>query len=307
MLEIRPFARHDRDGLTTLVNRHVAAVLPGGAIPVATLLSQLERDTSEPIVDPWVVDRRTLVAIESDRLVAAAYLKRFGGDERVGNGFRDAGCIEWLLFDPGRRPAADALLAGAFEVLRDWGSRIWYADGNLPCLGVYGIPDNWPHVQSLFRAAGFSVAGQVEVIFVGSLDAVAGPGPSPLSGVELTRVVGPLGVSFEALLEGRRIGAFEVEDFHGTANAALARWADEANHWVLPEYRGQGVGSWLLRHGCRWLRLGGKDRILAYAIESRGPGYDQSEVKATECEHYYARFGFERLTRTHRGWEREPG
>ena len=30
---------------------------------MATLLSQLERDTSEPIVDPWVIDRRTLVAV----------------------------------------------------------------------------------------------------------------------------------------------------------------------------------------------------------------------------------------------------
>jgi GNAT superfamily N-acetyltransferase len=254
-----------------------------------------------------VIDRHTLVAVENDRLVGAAYLKRFGGDDRVSDGYRDAGSIEWLVFDPGRRPAAQALLGEALATLKRWASRRWYADGNLPCLGLYGISDNWPHVQSLFSEAGFSWAGgQVEVIFVGTLDTVAPAGPVPVDGVELTRVVGPLGVSFEAVLRGERIGVFEVEDFYGTGNAALARWADEANHWVLPEFRGQGVGSWLLRHGCQWLRLGGKDRILTYAIESRGPGHDQSAVRAKECGEYYARFGFELLTRTRRGWGRDP-
>ncbi len=41
----------------------VAAVLPGAAIAVAVLLSQMERDSSEYIIDPRVVDRHTLVAV----------------------------------------------------------------------------------------------------------------------------------------------------------------------------------------------------------------------------------------------------
>lgn len=69
--EIRPFARHDRDGLTSLANRHIAAVTPGASIPVSVLLSQMERDTAEVIVDPWVVDRHTIVGIAEDRLFAA--------------------------------------------------------------------------------------------------------------------------------------------------------------------------------------------------------------------------------------------
>lgn len=39
--EILLFARQERDQLTSLANRHIGAVLPGGAEPVATLLSKL--------------------------------------------------------------------------------------------------------------------------------------------------------------------------------------------------------------------------------------------------------------------------
>ena len=59
MPEIRPFARHDRDQLTDLVNAHIKAIIPGCSIPVATLLSQMERDPGEYIVDPWVIERET--------------------------------------------------------------------------------------------------------------------------------------------------------------------------------------------------------------------------------------------------------
>ena len=84
MPEIRPFARHDRDQLTDLVNAHIKAIIPGCSIPVATLLSQMERDPGEYIVDPWVIERETWVAIEADRLVAAVHLHRYGSDPSVG-------------------------------------------------------------------------------------------------------------------------------------------------------------------------------------------------------------------------------
>ena len=80
MPEIRPFARHDRDQLADLVNAHVKAIIPGCSIPVATLLSQMERDPGEYIVDPWVIERETWVAIEADRLVTAVHLHRYGSD-----------------------------------------------------------------------------------------------------------------------------------------------------------------------------------------------------------------------------------
>lgn len=58
MPEIRPFARHDRDQLTDLVNARIKAIIPGCSIPVATLLSQMERDPGEYIVDPWASSAR---------------------------------------------------------------------------------------------------------------------------------------------------------------------------------------------------------------------------------------------------------
>ncbi len=309
MPEVRPFARHDRDGLTFLANRHVAAVLPGGAIPVAGFLSQLERDIHEYIVDPWVVDRHTIVGVERDRLVAAAHLKRYGTDERVSSNYHDAAEINWFISDPQETDTGRAVLDRAIAQMRQWRARIWYADGRLPCLGVYGVPDAWPHVQSLLGEAGFDDGdGQVEVIFAGDLTTVPNPGRAPRADVELRRVLGPLGTSFEAYAGSDRVGVFEVEDSYGVGNSQLARWADEANHWVAPGFRGQGIGTWLFRHGCAWLRLGGKDRLLAYAIErpARGAAPRDPNESIEVWAHYYEGHGLSRLTRTRRGWERQP-
>ncbi|MDT7578067.1 MAG: hypothetical protein QOH17_4400, partial [Pseudonocardiales bacterium] len=62
-IEIRAFRRSDRDQLTDLVNAHVEAVLPGVTVPPNAVLSQLEREPGEPIVDPWVAQRHTVVAV----------------------------------------------------------------------------------------------------------------------------------------------------------------------------------------------------------------------------------------------------
>src|SRR5580693_9425145 len=51
-IEVRPFRRGDRDQLTDLVNGHAAAVVPGAGVSVAVMLSQLEREPGEFIVDP---------------------------------------------------------------------------------------------------------------------------------------------------------------------------------------------------------------------------------------------------------------
>ena len=307
MPEVRPFARHDRDGLTSLANRHIAAVLPGGAVPVATLLSQMERDTAESIIDPWVIDRHTIVGIRADRVVAAAHLKRYGTDDRVSASFHDSGVIDWLICDPGELAVGALVVRAAMAHLSGWGVRIWYGDGTLPCLGVYGIPDAWPHVQQLLADAGFSdEGGQIEVVFAGDLAQVPPPATPGLMNVELRRVVGPLGTAFHAELHGETIGVFEVEDTHGTANAQLSRWADVGNHYVDPAHRGQGVGTWLFGHGCDWLRLGGKDRVLAYAIEQRLDGAQPIEGTAEAWGAYYARFGLRPIGRTRRGWQRSP-
>jgi hypothetical protein len=75
---VRPSRRADREQLAALVNAHIQAVVPGVAVSVNTVLSQLERNPGEFIVDPWVAERATLVAEQRGRVVAAAHLLRCG-------------------------------------------------------------------------------------------------------------------------------------------------------------------------------------------------------------------------------------
>ena len=52
------------------------------------VLSQLEREPDEAVVDPWVVERRTLVAVRSDAVAAAVHLLRYGEGHAVGPVYR---------------------------------------------------------------------------------------------------------------------------------------------------------------------------------------------------------------------------
>jgi hypothetical protein len=52
MPAIRTFMRPDPDQLTELVNVHIAAVVPGWALPVSALLAQFEREPAQAVVDP---------------------------------------------------------------------------------------------------------------------------------------------------------------------------------------------------------------------------------------------------------------
>ncbi len=81
-------------------------MLPGVSVSPNAVLGQLEREPGEYVVDPWVVERSTLVAVHRDRIVGAAHLVRYGEDERVGPEMRGTGDFRWLLFWPGQHPAA---------------------------------------------------------------------------------------------------------------------------------------------------------------------------------------------------------
>ena len=166
---IRPFARADRIGLTGLVNAHLAAVIPGASTSVQALLSHLESEPGEFIVDRWVTDRRTLVAEQDGRIVAAAHLLRYGDGPEVGPSYRDAAEIAWLVCWPdapfwtGSEDAGWAVLEAAVGQLAAWRASRWYADGSLPAPGAYGVPDVWPHIRDLYQRAGFS-PGREEVV-----------------------------------------------------------------------------------------------------------------------------------------------
>src|SRR5687767_6496072 len=204
-IKVRPFQRGDREQLTSLVNAHAAAVVPGVSISVNMVISQLEREPGEFIVDPWVSERATLVVEQRERVVAAAHLLRYAADERVGESYRDAGEIRWFLFWPqapywpDSAEAADALIAACLAQLGRWRVSRQYADDTLPAPAVYGVPEQWPHVRTVYEHAGFE-EGHTEIVYIANVEELPRPGQSPVAGISLKRSVGINGTRLSAVL-----------------------------------------------------------------------------------------------------------
>jgi GNAT superfamily N-acetyltransferase len=307
--EVRPFRRSDRDQLTDLVNAHAEAVVPGMSVSVNAVLRQLERDPGEFIVDPWVSERATLVAEQGHRIIAAAHLLRYFADERAGESYRGSGEIRWLVFWPQApagnpywpdpRPGAEQLIAACVRQLDEWGVAWQGADGALPADGVYGVPEQWPHIRALYQSAGFTHTGDTQIVYlarIGDLRRTA----EPVSGLALRRSVGINGTRLSAVLGTDVIGYIEVETL--AAPERLPRhggWADVGNLRVTERYRRRGVATWLLGQAAEWLDLGQVARLLAYAsLEDTGDASNRAFLAAA---------GFRELARTQRGWTRSPG
>jgi GNAT superfamily N-acetyltransferase len=310
--EVRPFRRSDRDQLTHLVNAHAAAVVPGVSASVNSVLASLERRPGEFIVDPWVSDRLTLVAEQADRVAAASHLLRYFPDERAGQAARNTGEINWLLFWPDApegnqywpdaTPAAEALMTACIARLEEWGVT-QHADGELPVPGVYGVPEQWPHVSALYERAGFRHVGHTEIIYLATLADLPRPAELPVAGLAVRRRVGMNGTRLSAVLPGDEvIGYIEVEVYDdGERLSRRGGLADVGNLRIAEPFRRRGVGSWLLSQAADWLSLAGVDRLLDYAwLEGTDPGgVDYSDQRA-----FLAAVGFRELTRTRRGWAR---
>jgi GNAT superfamily N-acetyltransferase len=303
-VEIRPFRRADRDQLTALVNAHAQAVVPGVVVSVNAVLSQLEHDPGEFIVDPWVVERATLVAEQRGRIVAGAHLLRYGTGPDVGEAYRDAGEIRWLLCWPDASFWPDALQCGVVvadacvERLSDWSVSRLHADGTLPAPACFGLPEQWPHIRHLLLQAGFAHTGHVELVFLAALSDIPEPGPEPVAGITVRRSLGVNGTRLSAALGDEVLGYVEVEVLTDGARIPLpGGLADVGNLHVAEAHRGRGLEDWLLGHAAQWLRLARVDRLLAYA----------GETDADEAELFLSS-GFRLLTRVERGWTRPaPG
>ena len=301
-IEVRPFRRGDREQLTALVNAHAAAVVPGVSVSINLVMSQLEREPAEFIVDPWVRERATLVAEQRQRIVAAAHLLRYAADDWVGESYRDAGEIRWFLFWP-EAPywsdsvkAADALMAACLEQLGHWGVSRQYADGTLPAPGVYGVPEQWPHVRSVYERAGFVQEGQTEIVYMANVDELPRPGTSPLAGITLRRSVGINGTRLSAMLGHDGVGFVEVETHEDPGRLPRhGPWAGIGNLHVVEDYRRRGVATWLVSKAAEWLLLARTDRLLAYAWPEQA-----------DCTAFLTAAGFFELTRTQKGWTRTP-
>jgi GNAT superfamily N-acetyltransferase len=313
-IQVRPFHRRDRQQLTDLVNAHAAAVVPGMGVSVSTVLSELERQPGEFIVDPWVSERVTLVAEQAGRVSAAAHLLRYYADERAGKAYRGSGEIHWLVFwpeAPASNPywtdateAADKLIAACIGQLERWGVSGQSADGDLPVRGVYGVPEQWPHIRSLYQRAGFTHAGHTEVVYLAQVTDLPHPAEPPIAGLTVRRSVGMNGTRLSAVLGEQVIGYIEVETFEeGQRLSRHGGWADIGNLHITGQHRRRGVATWLLGQAAGWLRLAQVERLLDYAwLEGQDPtGQDYTGYRA-----FLAASGFSELTRTKRGWTRTP-
>jgi GNAT superfamily N-acetyltransferase len=305
--EVVPLAPDHLDQLTGLLNAHLDAVVPGFALPAAYLAERLTRDPGEAIVDPWVLRRRTLVAVERHRVVAAAHLLRYGATADVGPAFRDVGEVAWLLAWPSACDVAEAVLAAGLRRLADWGAEAqWLCTGSMFVPTVSGVPDTWPHIAAILRAAGYAPEPErEEVLYAGRIDRLEPPPAPPIEGLVLARRMCDFAPRFAAELAGESIGLFDVgsDVTAGGTLPALAGWADPWNLWVDERYRSQGVGSWLVRSAVPYLRLAGCDRMLVtVAVDDERAGAGR----------FYERLGLERLARLDRAWtasggQSEPG
>jgi GNAT superfamily N-acetyltransferase len=301
-IEVRPFRRGDREQLTGLVNAHAAAVVPGMSVSVNTVMSQLEGEPGEFIVGPWVSERATLVAEQRQRVVAAAHLLRYGAGDEVGESYRDAGEFRWFLFWPeapywpDSAEAGEALIAACIAQLDRWGVARQYADGALPVPGVYGVPEQWPHIRAAYERAGFVSEGRTEIVYIAIVDQLPRPAEPRVKGLSLRRSLGINGTRLSAVLGDEVIGFIEVDTLEDAGRVPRhAGWADVGNLHVAEEYRRRGVATWLVGQAAEWLRQARVDRLLDYA--------------APEEEDYTAfvgTVGFRELTRTKRGWVRTP-
>jgi GNAT superfamily N-acetyltransferase len=303
-VQVRPFRRADREQLTALVNAHIQAVVPGVSVSVNTVMSQLERDPGECIVDPWVAERSTLVAEQRGRVVAAAQLLRYGGGEEVGESMRGAGEINWLLYWPeasywpDSMAAADALMAACLAQLQRWRMTRWWANGTLPAPGVYGLPEQWPHIRALYERAGFVHDGHTEIVLIARVDELPSPSEPPILGLRLGRALGVNGTRLYGSLDEKLVGYIEVDTdlAEGGRLAHLGGWADIGNFHVEEAYRRRGVATWLAGEAADWLRLARVERLLGYAWPE-----EQAMLALL------GRLGFRELTRTARGWVHRQG
>ena len=283
--------------LTSLINAHFGAVIPGWSLPSEFIEKHLHHNLSQYVIDPWVIERKTLCVLHRGRLVGAAHLLRYGTGEEVGESYQNVGDIGWLLAWPDNKDDAVVLLHACHDQMQARGVRetfVW--NSVLPFPTCSGLPPQWPHIMTLFQEAGYAPDPDTgEAIYGGRIDSIPLPGDAPVEGVEVRRMVREISVAFVAFAGDQEIGHCycDVDLSHGNACPALRTWSELGGMHVDEEWRSRGIGTWLVCHAAEWMRLAGCDRIVLSVVpddEERGAG------------RFYERFGWQPFTRVHTGW-----
>lgn len=296
-MRVQSFVPEHLPHVQQLINVHLSAMVPGWALPEAFIASRMQREPGQYIIDPWVTERVTLCAVEHHRVLAAAHLLRYGFGPEVGADYRGTGDIAWFLAWPEDPEAAIVILRAARDQFAAWGVTREYAwDSGLPVGPCVGIPDAWPHISDALIAAGFQPdRKRDEAAYGGRLTPIPLPSDPPVPGLSVRRIVRARGVSFVALVEGQEVGRCAcIPDLTlGGALPALGGWAELTEMGVQEQWRGHGIGTWLLRHAVEWLRLSSCERIvLAIAADDEAAGAGR----------FYQRFGWDALVREQQGW-----
>jgi GNAT superfamily N-acetyltransferase len=298
MLYIEQFQLAHLPQVQALANAHMGALVPGWALPETFIASRLQRDPGEYVVDPWVIARTTLCAIERQRVVAVAHLLRYGSGVEVGPAYHNSGELAWLLAWPDAGMHAEALMNAAREQFARWGVvRVWALEACLPAGPFAGLPDAWPHIAAALASAGYRRdldMARDEALYGGSIEQV-GPPTAPIAELHIQRAVGRFGTRFSAHLDGQIVGHCEhIADLTaGGALQALRGWGELAELEVCAPWRNRGIGTCLVQHALGWLRLGGCSRIVLSVA---------AEDEASGAGRFYRRFGWDALARFQRGW-----
>ncbi|MBN2002222.1 MAG: GNAT family N-acetyltransferase [Anaerolineae bacterium] len=296
MRDIVEFIPAHLENLRVLINAHLDLLFSGWALTAEFIASRLSSCPEQPIMDPWVAERRTLCAFDRGRLVAAAHLLRYADDAVVSHDFRNAGDIAWFLAQPGEEDAGRELLTAARQAMRQWGVRVVYAWGTgLPVRVCSGIPNTWPHIRRLLISSGFESTADDEYIFGGSLDGVAAPDPDPVPGVQIRCSVTNWEALFSLWHENENIGHCEccADLTHNGRLPAFKGCGELRELVVATQWRNRGLGRWLVQHAVTWLRGAGCDRVIFSVIPSDD---------AHGAGRFYRRFGWDKLVTFEKGW-----
>jgi len=159
----------------------------------------------------------------------------------------------------------------------------------LPGPGVYGLPEQWPHVRGLVEQLGFVRGERHEIVLLGAVEGLRAA--VDRSRYRLDRTLGVSGTRLTARLGDVTVGYIEFDTTIAGAGRVSGTWADVGNLVVAREHRRQGVGRWLIAEAAEWLHLARVERLLAYATPN-----DVAMLGVLESA------GFVRLTETAREW-----